>query len=188
MADLLASFETGFERPSLENPRLFSRYADEIAKRLRQEFAEHSGYRIRVEKREDNPRRRKWTVRLHRGWFTGASVVIRPLALAPHRARVKVHWDSRLLQVMAKAFVYVSLPALLILFVMLTVLTRARLALIVTGVAGILWAIAGSILLTVVARLFAFGFGDEFNNQVRIALADKIEKFPLPKSTPSASA
>lgn len=188
MADLLASFETGFARPSRDTPQLFSRYADEIVKRLGQEYAEHSGYRIRVEKREDNPRRRKWTVRLHRGWRTGASVVIQPLALAPHRARVKVQWDSRLLQTMAKGFVFVSLLLAVGVLIALTVLTRLRLALILIGATGIVWAIAGSILLTVVARLFAIGSGDEFNNQACIALADKIEKIPLPKSAPSNSA
>lgn len=181
MADLLASFETGFERPSLDNPLLFSRYADEIAMRLGHQYPEHSGYRIRVEKREDNPRKRKWEVELLRGWFTGVSVVITPLAQTPHRARVKVRWNSRLLGLMAKGFVIISFLPMLIFFIALTAMTRLGFAVIVICIVGVIWAIVGSIVMTLLARLVALVFGDDFDNQTRIALADKIQQFPLPK-------
>ena len=185
MADLLASFETGFEAPSLDNPQLFSRYTDEIAMRLGQQFPAHAGYRIRVDKREDDPRRRKWEVELHRGWFSGLTVVISPLANTPHRVRVRVRWSSRLLEVMAKGFVIISLVPLLILFLAAAAKTRLGFALIVTCAIGIVWGITGSIVMTLVARLFALLFGDEFNSQTRIALADKIQQFPLPRAATS---
>jgi hypothetical protein len=85
MTDLLASFETGFERPSLDNPILFSRYADETA-------------------------------------------------------------------------------------------------LLLTAAIGIIWGIAGSIVMLVVARILAAIFGNEFDDNTRIALADKIQQFPLPQA------
>jgi len=183
VANLLASFETGFERPSLDNPLLFSKYADEIATRLRHQFPAHSGYRIRVEKKEDEPRKRKWEIELYRGWFTGVSVVIRPLTQTPHRACVKVRWSSRLLEGMAKGFVIISLVPLILLFLAAAVKTRLGFALILTCAIGIVWGIAGSIVMTLVARLFAKIFGDEFNSQARIALADKIQQFPLPQTS-----
>ena len=187
MADLLASFETGFEQPSLDNPMLFSKYADEIAMRLGYQFPAHSGYRIRVEKKEDQPRKREWRVEVQRGWFSGAEVVIKPLAQTPHRARVRIHWGSRLLGVMAKGFGIISLVPLVILFIALTLKTRLGFALILTCVVGIAWGIAGSIVLLIVARLCALIFGDEFNSQTRIALADKIQQFPLPQATSAKS-
>ena len=187
MADLLASFETGFERPSLDNPSLFSRYADEIAMRLGHQFPAHAGYRVQVKKKEDDPRKREWQVDLQRGWFSGARVMINPLTHTPHRARVKVRWHSRFLGAMEKGFAMISLVPLIILFLAFALKTRLGFALILTAVIGIAWGIAGAIVMLIVARSLALVFGDEFNSQTRIALADKIQQFPLPQAPSSSS-
>jgi hypothetical protein len=180
MADLMASFETGFEQPSLDNPILFSRYADEIAMRLGHLYPERTGYRIKVKKKEHDPKKREWNVELFHGWFTGATVEIKPIEKTPHRARVKVRWHSRLLAVMMKGFAILTLPPLIIIFIALAFTTRLGFALVLTAVIGILWGIAGSIVMLLVARIFAAIFGNEFDDSTRIALADKIEQYPLP--------
>jgi hypothetical protein len=182
MADLMASFETGFERPSLDNPILFSRYADEIATRLGHLYPERTGYRIKVEKKEDDPRKREWNVEVFHVWFTGATVEIKPIEKTPHRVKVKVRWHSRLLAAMTKGFVILTLPPLIIIFIAFAFKTRLGFALILTAVIGILWGIAGSIVMLLVARIFAAIFGNEFNDSTRIALADKIQQFPLPQA------
>ncbi len=187
MADQFASFETGFERPSLDNPLLFSRYADEIAMRLGHEYPAHAGYRIRVEKREKDPRKREWRVDVQRGWSSGARVRIKPLAEKPHRAKVKVGWHSRLLEVMETGFAYISIVPLILLFVVLTLATRLGFALILTAVIAVVWGIAGSIVMSIVARLFAAIFGNEFTSERRTALATKIEQFPLPQTVPAST-
>lgn len=187
MADLLASFETGFERPSLDNPILFNRYADEVAVRLGHQYPAHAGYRIRVEKKEDEPRKREWRVEVQRGWFSGARVEITPLRQTPHRARVKVAWHPRLLGAMTKGFAYISVLPLFLFFIAFALKTRLGFALILTCVIGIAWGIAGSIVMLIFARLCALIFGDEFNSQTRIALADKIQQFPLPQLASSGS-
>ena len=182
MADLQASFETGFERPSLENPILFSRYADEIAMRLGHLYPERTGYRIKVKKKEDDPKKREWEVELLKGWFTGVQVEIKPIENTPHRVRVKVGWHSRLLGAMLKGFAILTLPPLIVVFIALAFSTRLGFALLLTAAIGIIWAIAGSIVMLVVARIFAAIFGNEFDSSTRIALADKIQQFPLPQS------
>jgi hypothetical protein len=187
MADLLASFETGFERPSLDNPPLFSRYADEIATRLGHLYPARTGYRIKVEKKEDDPRKRVWKVELLRGWFSGVEVTIKPIEKNPHRARVRVGWHSRLLGAMAKGFALISLPPLVIIFIALAFTTRLGFALVLTAVIGIIWAILGSIVMLLVARLFAAIFGNEFDKNTRMALADKIQQFPLPQPNAARS-
>ena len=180
MADLLASFETGFERPSLDNPLHFSRYADEIAMRMGHLFPEQKGYRIKVEKKEDEPRKRMWQVELLRGWFTGAIVEIKPIEKTPHRVRVRVRWHSRLLGAMTTGFAILSVPPLIIIFIAALLKTRIGFALLVTAAVGIIWGIAGSVVMLLVARTFAAIFGNEFGSSTRIALADKIQQFPLP--------
>jgi hypothetical protein len=181
MADLLASFETGFERPSLDNPQLFSRYADEIAMRMGHLFPQHQGYCIRVEKKEDEPRKRVWQVELRRGWFTGATVEIKPMEKTPHRARVRVRWHSRLLGAMTTGFAILSVPPLIIIFIAALLKTRVGFALLLTAAVGIIWGIAGSIVMLLVARMLAAIFGNEFDSTRRMALADNIQQFPLPQ-------
>jgi hypothetical protein len=182
MADKRASFETGFERPSPENPILFSRYADEIAMRLGHLYPERTGYRIKVEKKEKDPKKREWQVELIKGWFSGAQVEIKPTENTPHRARVRVLWHSRLLGVMAKGFSIISLPPIIIIFVALAFTTRLGFALVLTAVIWGVWGIAGAIVMLLVARVFAAIFGNEFDNNTRIALADKIQQSPLPQA------
>src|SRR5712692_8260908 len=102
MANSSAAFETGFERPSLDNPLLFSRYADEIAVRLGHLYSQQAGYCIKVKKEEEDPRKRKWRVDLLKGWFTGAQVENKPVDGTPHHVWVKVKWNSRLLEALHK--------------------------------------------------------------------------------------
>jgi hypothetical protein len=185
MADLLASFETGYEQPTLGSVRLFSRYADDLAVRLQHQYPEHAGYQIKVEKREDNPRRIKWHVEVLKGWFTGARVEIKPIARTPHRVRVKVLWHSRLLGAMMKGFAILTLPALIIVFIGVAMLTRVRLSLLLTAGIAIAWALLGAIVMLVIARLCAAIFGNEFDSGTRMALAHKIQQFPLPQSKPA---
>jgi len=185
MADRFASFETGFEKPSLDNPLLFSRYADEIATRLGHQFPAHTGYRIRVERKEDDPRKREWRVNVQRGWFTGARVEITPLRQTPHRARVRVAWHSRLLDVMANGFIYISMVPLFLLFLAFAWKTRLGFALILTVVIGAVWLAVGFIAILIVARIFSAIFGNEFDTDACIALADKVQQFPLPQDVPS---
>jgi hypothetical protein len=187
MADKFGAFETGFERPSLDNPLLFSRYADEIAMRLGHQYPMHLGYRVKVEKKEKDPRKREWLVDLQRGWFSGARVEIKPLAEKPHRVRVRVSWQSRLMSVMEKGFTCISMVPLFFLFIGLTLATRLGFALILTIVVAIAWAIVGYIVMFAVARVCAAIFGNEFSSETRSALANKIEQFPLPQGAPAST-
>ncbi len=188
MVDKFDAFETGFERPSLDNPLLFSRYADDIAMRLGHQYPAQLGYRVNVEKKEKDPRRREWLVDLQRGWFSGARVEIKPLAQKPHRVRVRVSWQSRLMSVMEKSFTYISMVPLFLLFVALTLATRLGFALILTIVVAIAWAIVGYIVMFAVARICAAIFGNEFTSETRTALATKIEQFPLPQAVSASTA
>jgi hypothetical protein len=135
-----------------------------------------------VEKKEDDPKKRGWTVELLKGWFTGAQVSIKPIEKTPHRARVRVTWHSRLLGAMMKGFAIITLPPLIIVFIALVFTTRLGFALLLTAAIGIIWGIAGSIVMLVVARILAAIFGNEFDDSTRIALADKIQQFPLPQA------
>ena len=181
MADQQTSFETGFERPSLDNPVLFSRYADEIAMRLGHLYPKETGYRIKVEKEEKDPRKRKWTIDLLKGWFTGAQVTIKPIEKTPHRVKVEVGWHSRLLGAMTMAFAILLIPILIIVFLALAFTTRLGFALILTVVVAIVLSIPVGLGVQLVARTAAAIFGNEFDSSTRIALAGKIEQFPLPQ-------
>ena len=181
MADQQASFETGFERPSLDNPILFSRYADEIATRLGHLYPERTGYRIKVDKEEKDPRKRKWTINLLKGWFTGAQVTIKPIEETPHRAKVEVEWHSRLLGAMTTAFALLLVPILIVVFLALAFTTRLGFALILTVIVAIVLSIPVGLGVQLVARTAAAIFGNEFDSRTRIALAEKIEQFPLPQ-------
>ena len=187
MADLFDSFETGFAQPSLDNPILFGIYADEIAARLRQQYPAHSGYSIGVQKKEGDPKRREWYVDLQRGWSSGVRVRISPLRQTPHRARVRIAWRSKLMDVMEKGFTYISLIPMFLLFLAFAWKTRLGFALILTIVIGAGWAIVGSIAIMIVARIFAAMAGNEFTSDTCAALANKIEQFPLPQSTSAKS-
>lgn len=175
------AFETGFERPSLDNPLLFSRYADEVALRLGHLYPEHAGYRIKVKKEEKDARKRKWEIELRKGWFTGANVVIKPLEPTPHRVWVKVEWHSRLLGALHMAFAALMIPILLVSFLVFAFTTRLGFALLLTFVVMIAFAIPAGLTSQLVARIFASIFGNEFDSATRIALAGKIAQFPLPQ-------
>jgi hypothetical protein len=185
MASRSNAFETGFERPSLDNPLLFSRYADEIALRLGHLYPEHAGYRIKVSKEEKDARKRKWEVELLKGWFTGAKVVIKPLEPTPHRVWVKVEWYSRLLNAMWIGFAALLIPILIVSFFAFAFMTRLGFALILTLIVMVVFAIPAGLISQLVARTLAAIFGNEFDSAARIALAGKIAQFPLPQAKPS---
>jgi hypothetical protein len=181
MATSSAAFETGFERPSLDNPLLFSRYADEIAVRLGHSYPQQAGYRIKVKKEEEDPRKRKWQVDLLKGWFTGAQVEIKPLDGTPHRVWVKVKWNSRLLEALHMGAAILIVLALIPTFLAFALATRLGFALILTVLVAIVLSIPLGLLTQLAARIFAAIFGNEFDAATRIALAGKIEQFPLPQ-------
>lgn len=185
MPNSSGAFETGYERPSLDNPLLFSRYADEIAVRLGHLYAQQAGYRIKVKKEEEDPRKRKWQVELLKGWFTGAQVEIKPLEGTPHRVWVKVKWHSRLLEALHKGAAILIVLALIPTFLAFAFTTRLGFALILTLLAAIVLSIPLGLLTQLVARTIAAIFGNEFDAATRIALAGKIEQFPLPQAKSS---
>ena len=182
MANISTTFETGFEKPSLDNPLLFSRYADEIAERLGHLYPAHAGYRVKVKKEEKDPRKRQWQVQLMKGWFTGAEVTIKPLEKTPHRANVKVTWHSRLLGLLINAFAILLLPVLIVCFLVFAFTTRLGFALILTVVVAIAASIPGSLIIHAAARAVALILGNEFDAAKRGSLAETIQKFPLPQA------
>lgn len=185
MANSSAAFETGFERPSLDNPLLFSLYADEVAVRLGHLYPQQAGYRIKVGKEEKDPRKRKWQVELLKGWFTGAQVEIKPLDGTPHRVWVKVKWHSRFLAALIQGFAILLVPILIVTFLVFAFTTRLGFALILTFLVAIVLSIPIGLLTQLVARIFAAIFGNEFDVATRIALAGKIQQFPLPQAKPA---
>lgn len=187
MASPSNAFETGFERPSLDNPVLFSRYADDVALRLKNFYPEHAGYRIKVNKEEKDARKRKWEVELLKGWLTGAKVVIKPLEATPHRVWVKVEWSSRLLNALTMGFAALMIPVLIICFIAFAAATRLGFALILTLVVAVALAIPAGLISQGVARTFANLFGNEFDSAARVSLAGKIAQFPLPQTRPAGT-
>jgi hypothetical protein len=179
------SFETGFDRPSLDNPLLFRRYADEVAAQLSHQFPEQSGYRIHVKKHEDQARKRHWEVYLWRGWLSGICVEIQPMEKTPHRVRVSVRWDSRLLGAMMKGFFYLSALPLIVLFIALALVVRLVGAFVLTCVVGLVWLFSGSLVMYAFARLLAVIFNNEFTTDTRVDLAQMIQRFPLPQAAAS---
>jgi hypothetical protein len=180
-----SSFEVGFAGPSLDNPVLFGRYADSLAEQLRRRYTSSAGYKISVEKKEKDPKKRKWSVNLLAGWFSGAEITIKPIEATPHRAVVGIAWNSRVLELLIGG---VAVTGLLICLPLLVasvfVLHRMGFAVIVTIIVFFVWALIGSIVATGVARLFAALFGNEFDAQRRSTLLNEIKAVPLP-SPPS---
>jgi hypothetical protein len=174
-------FEIGFPRPSLENPVLFSRYADQVEAYLKLRFAPHEGYRVKVKKSEEDPRKRNWRIDLLRGWASGASIRILPIREKTHRAMVEVRWHSRFVDFLQHAFVYISFPFFALFFILLLFQTRAGFALLLTVTLGLAWMAVGAIVLTLAGRLFALVFGNEFTYERRRAIAEMLKTVPLPQ-------
>jgi hypothetical protein len=179
------SFETGFPKPSLDNPMLFGQYADAIAARLRLQYSPSAGYRIAVEKQEKDPKKRRWDINVHRGWFAGAQVNIKPVSGAPHRANVEVCWHTRLMEIMAKTFAVLSVPFFILIFLVFAFTTRLGFALILTLILWFVWALLGSIVMVLIARLASAAFGNEFDQNRRSTLAQEIKNIALPQQAAS---
>ena len=176
-------FETGFPKASLENPVLFGLYAESIAARLRQQYSPLGGYRVAVEKHEKDPKRRRWEVNVYRGLFAGAQITIKPAAQLPHRAMVDVSWHTRLFEILVKAFAVLSLPIFILLFLAFALKTRFGFALVLTAVIGFVWALAGSIVMLILAKACSALFGNEFDYQRRSAIAQEVRAVALPAQT-----
>lgn len=181
MASSNPGFQVAFPKPSLENPVLFSRFADTIASHLRQRYASSAGYRVTVDKKEDEPKNRKWTVTLYRGFLSSAEIRIKPIVDTPHIANLEVCWGSRLLDFLMKAFFILSLPGFLIFFLAAALKTRLGFAVILTLIVGFLWLVAAAIVFLAVARLAAAIFGNEFDHNRRDQIARDLKLIPLPK-------
>ena len=174
------NFETGFAKPSLDNPILFAQYADAVAERLRLQYSPAAGYRIAVEKQEKNPKKRRWDVNVHRGLFAGAQVSIKPLAETPHRAKVEVCWHTRLMEIMAKTFTVLSLPFFIVLFLAFAFATRLGFALILTILLWFAWALAGSIVMVLIGKISSAIFGNEFDENRLATMAQEVKGVALP--------
>jgi hypothetical protein len=175
------NFETGFPKPSLDNPILFGKYADAIAARLRLQYSPSAGYRVVIEKEEKNPKKRRWDINVHRGLCAGAQVKIKPLSDTPHRANVEVVWHTRLIDIMAKTFTVLSLPFFILLFLAFAFTTRLGFALILTVILWFAWALLGSIVMVLIAKLCSAAFGNEFDQNRRSTMAQDIKNVPLPQ-------
>ena len=181
-----SSFEVGFPGPSLDNPVLFGRYADSLAEQLRRRYPSSSGYKISVEKKDKDPKKRKWSVNLLAGWFSGAEITIKPIEATPHRAVVDLTWNSRVLELLAKGVAVIGLLMCIpLLIAAVFVLHRLGFAVILTIIVFFVWALIGSIVATGIARLFAAIFGNEFDAQRQYALLNEIKTVPLPSPPPS---
>jgi hypothetical protein len=180
-------FETGFPKPSLDNPVLFAKYADAIAGRLRLQYGASAGYRIAVEKHEKDPKKRHWDINVHRGLFDGTQVTIKPASAMPHRAMVEVCWHSRLVDILLKGFVILSLPIFVVIFLALAFSTRLGFAVILTAILFFIWAAIGAILVLIFAKLCSKIFGNQFDYNRRAMMAQEIKGIPLPAQPDSGA-
>lgn len=180
-------FETGFAKPSLENPMLFGQYADAIAARLRLQYAPSAGYRIALEKHDKDAKKRHWDINVHRGLFDGAQITVKPASAMPHRAMVEVGWHSRLVDILLKGFVILSLPIFAVIFLALVFSTRIGFAVILTAILFFIWAVIGSVLVLILARLCSKIFGGEFDYNRRSSMAEDIKNVALPRQAASGS-
>jgi hypothetical protein len=169
-------FETGYDKPSPDDPALFSRYADSL--RLR--YRDSSGYRVVVVKEASKTSLRSWNVSLLRGWFAGAQVSIKPIGDTPHRVMVQVEWHTKFMDILTKGFVIISLPVFFALFIALAIRGRIALGLLVTFVRGLVWLMAGAVVMLLLAKLGSKIFGNEFDFNRRSEIARDLKLVPLP--------
>jgi hypothetical protein len=177
-------FETGYDQPSPDDSALFSRYSDLLADCLRQRYRESSGYRVTTEKEESKVVPRSWNVSLCRGWFAGARVTIKPIGDIPHRVMVQVLWHTKFLEALTKAFAIASLA----IFLLLVVAFRGRIlfALLIAFTVGLIWLMAGTVVMLLLAKLGSRIFGNEFdfNRRSEIARELKLVALPAPTANP----
>jgi hypothetical protein len=173
-------FETGFPKPSLDNPILFGQYADAIAACLRLQYGPSAGYRIAIERHDKDPKKRRWEINVHRGLFDGAQITIKPTTAMPHRAMVEVGWHSRMVDILLKGFVILSLPIFAVIFLALVFSTRIGFAVILTAMLFFIWAAIGAVLILIFAKICAKIAGSQFDYNRRATMAQEIKGFPLP--------
>jgi len=171
-------FETGYETPSSDLPALFSRYADALADCLRQRYREPSGYRVTTENEASKIAPLSWSVSLYRGWFAGAQVTIKPIGNTPHRAMVQVLEHTKFLHILTKGFALISA----VVFLLLVVALRGRilLALLIALPVGVVWIVAGAVILLLLAKLGSKTFGNEFDFNCRSEIARELKLVALP--------
>jgi len=175
-------FEKELPKSFAESFELLGRYAEDIAARLRAQYAASASYVVTIHK-ETNPRLACWEVKLHRGLFAGARITIQPSATNSNRAVVHVTWYSRLFDKLQKVLGIVNGIIVILAFIVFKIFTPLIFALIGTFIVG-----AVSVLMSVVVGLiFAKKcwdwFGREFDNQRLATLAKEIEPIPLPSRT-----
>jgi len=177
---ILPGFEKELPKPFPESFELIGRHADDIAALLRAQYPASSGYVVAVDK-ETNPRLQSWEVKLHRGLFAGARVMIHPSPKMPGRALVDVSWHSRLFDMLPKVLGSANGVVMILAFIIFKIFTRGMIfALISTLVVG-----AISLLISLLASLLFVKkcwdwFGKEFDKQRLATLAEEIKSIPLP--------
>jgi len=179
----LPGFEKELPKPFPESFELIGRYAEDIAARLRGQYRASSGYVVAVDK-ETNPRLQSWEVKLHRGLFVGARIMIHPSPKMPGRALVDVSWHSRLFDMLPKVLGGAAGVVVILAFIVLMIFTHMIVTVVVTFIVGavslLLSVTVGLVLGLVLAKKCWNWFGKEFDKQRLATLAEEIKSIPLP--------
>ena len=175
-------FEQELPKPFTESFELLGRYAEDIAARLRVQYAPSSGYVVTIH-RETNPSFPSWEVKLHRGLFAGARITIHSSPTKADRAVVDVTWHSRQFDNLPKVLGTANGVIVILAFIVFKIFTFLSFTLIGTFIVG-----AVSVLMSVLVGLIFTKkcwdwFGGEFDNQRLASLAKEIKQFPLPSRT-----
>jgi hypothetical protein len=175
-------FEKELPKPFAESFELLGRYAEDIAARLRTQYAASSGYVVTIHK-ETNPRFPCWEVKLHRGLFAGARVTIQPSPTMADRAVVDVTWHSRLFDKLPKVLGTVNGLIVILAFIVFKIFTRLIFTLIGTFIVGAVSVLMSVVVGLIFAKKCLDWFGGEFDNQRLDTLAKEINPIPLPSRT-----
>jgi hypothetical protein len=175
-------FEQELQMPFAESFELLGRYAEDIAARLRAQYAASLGYVVTIHK-ETNPRFPCWEVKLHRGLFAGARVTIQPSPTMATRAVVGVTWHSRLFDSLQKVLGTVNGLIVILAFIVFKIFTRLIFTLIGTFIVGAVSVLMSVLVGLIFAKKCWDWFGGEFDNQRLATLAKEIKPIPLPSRT-----
>jgi hypothetical protein len=175
-------FEQELQKPFAESFELLGRYAEDIAARLRAQYATSPGYVITIHK-ETNPRFPCWEVKLHRGLFAGARVTIQPSPTMADRAVVGVTWHSRLFDSLQKVLGAVNGVIVILAFIVFKIFTHLIFTLIGTFIVGAVSVLMSVLVGLIFAKKCWDWFGGKFDDQRLATLAKEIKPIPLPSRT-----
>ena len=175
-------FEQELPKPFAESFELLGRYAEDIAARLRAQYAASSGYVVTIHK-ETNPRLPCWEVKLHRGLFAGARIMIHPSPTKADRAVVDVTWHSRVFDNLPKVLGTVNGVIVILAFIVFKIFTFLSFTLIGTFIVGAVSVLMSVLVGLIFAKKCWDWFGGEFDNQRLATLAKEIKPIPPPSRT-----